>query len=90
MPTQVQPVAGRWYYDAAGGRRLQVTRIDENDEFIEARFEDGSIERYQRSAWQALPLQPQGEDDSSGYLSNEAYRRATGWAEKSPDDFPDG
>ncbi len=90
MPTHVQPVAGRWYYDTDGGRRLQVTRIDEEDELIEARFEDGRTERYRRSTWQDLRLQPQDEDDGSGSLSNEAYRRATGWAEKSPDDFPDG
>jgi hypothetical protein len=93
MPTHVQPVEGRWYYDANGGRKLQVTRVDEDDMLVEARFEDGHTERYPQAAWRELQLEPQAEDrhpgSASSGLSDEDYRRATGWAEKSPDDFPD-
>ena len=94
MPAHIQPVEGRWYYDAGGGRKLQVTRVDEQGKLIEARFEDGRTEWYPQAAWHKLRLEPQAEGGlqgrSSDDLSDEEYRRATGWAEKSPDDFPDG
>lgn len=94
MPTPVEPIKGRWYYDAQAGRKLQVTWVDEDDLLIEARFEDGHTEFYPQAEWRALELeQALGEDPPPARgsdLSNEDYRRATGWAEKSPDDFPDG
>lgn len=92
MPAQLEPIKGRWYYDAQAGRNLQVTWVDEDDMLIEARFEDGRTEYYPESAWNALHLEPHddGAPQGDGDLSDDEFRRATGWAEKSPDDFPDG
>lgn len=85
MP-HVQPVKGRWYRDVAGGRRLQVTWVDDEETLVEARFEDGHSEQFPLAAWHDLRLQPQDADE----LSNDDYRRASEWADKSPDDFPEG
>lgn len=94
MPTHVQPIKGHWYYDATDGRKLQVTWVDEEDMLVEARFEDGHTEYYPETAWRQLQLEPVADNRSTGGLgsafSDEEYRRATGWGEKSPDDFPDG
>lgn len=94
MPTPTEPIKGRWYYDTQAGRKLQVTWIDEDDRLVEARYEDGHTKFYPQAEWQTLQLEPQADEDLSSRrgsnLSNEDYRRATGWAEKSPDDFPDG
>ncbi len=94
MPASVEPVKGRWYYHPQTGRRLQVTWVDKGTELVEACDENGHTEFYPQAEWHALELEPQTDEPLLGEprrdLSNEEYRRATGWAEKSPDDFPDG
>ena len=91
MATHVHPVTGRWYYDTQRGKRLQVTWVDEDETQVEVRFEDGHSEQFPQAAWQDLHLEPQtGEGAHGSDLSDEDFRRATGWAEKHPDDFPDG
>lgn len=93
MSTDVQLFEGRWYQDA-NGERLLVAQVDEKEMLFELRFEDGRTERYPLAAWRELELQVSEEQWSAAHsdsgLSNEEYRRATGWAEKSPDDFSNG
>lgn len=93
MAMYVQLVEGRWYQDA-NGEKQQVALVDEKDMLFEVRFEDGRTERYPLAAWRELELVATEDHwvpgHSSDGLSNEEYRRATGWAEKSPDDFSDG
>lgn len=90
MPLQTRPVAGRWYRDLDAERRFLVTWVDADETLIEARFENGEQEQFPVAAWQDLRLEPEPDDTEMNRLSDEAFRRATGWANKTPDDFPDG
>jgi len=93
MSDHAQLTEGHWYRDA-DDRQLQVTQVDTKEGLFEIRYNDGQKERHPLAAWRELRLVKAEEAWTDGpatdTLSNEEFRRATGWAEKSPDDFADG
>lgn len=89
MAIQMDPVLGHWYRDTRG-RYLQVTGISGRQGKVEMRYHDGRAEEVSLDEWDDLSLQTLGEapDGLEARLSDEELRQATGWGERSPDDFP--
>lgn len=91
MATDMEPVISNWYYDADEERTFEVIRFEEDEELVEVRYGDGDVVELALDAWYDMNLEPGapsgdldlGEED----LDDEQLRRATGWGEKSPDDF---
>lgn len=89
MAIQMDPVLGHWYRDGRG-RFLQVTGLSGRQGLVEVRYHDGRAEELPLEEWDDLSLQAVGDlpEGLNGGLDDEELRRATGWGERSPDDFP--
>jgi hypothetical protein len=91
MATDMEPVIGNWYYDADDERSFEVIRLEEDEELVEVRYDDGDVEELALDAWYGMSLEPgapSGDLDlGEEELDDEQFRRASGWGEKNPDDF---
>lgn len=98
----MDPTIGNWYHEAGSARHFEVLNVDEDDGLVEIRFDDGDNAHFLLDAWYEMDLEPgtqphgstrRGDEAGAGRrgrderLSDEAFRRATQWGERSPDDF---
>jgi len=99
MSTDVEPVVGNRYHDVESTRSFEVRRFDRERGRIGLTFEDGtaaelSLEQWREmTLWTAAPEQWAIRPDESrspprrDELTDEQYRHALDWGERSPDDF---
>ena len=51
MPTEVDPIVGKWYQHLDKGQRFTVVAFDEDEGLIETQHFDGDLEEIPLDAW---------------------------------------
>jgi hypothetical protein len=58
MPTDADPVVGRWYQQLEKGERFEVIAFDEDNGLVEVQHFDGDVEEIDIDAWYDMDLEP--------------------------------
>ena len=51
MPTEIDPIVGKWYQHLDKGQRFTVVAFDKDEGLIETQYFDGDIEEIPLDAW---------------------------------------
>ncbi|SDZ79207.1 DUF6763 family protein [Microbulbifer marinus] len=54
--THLQPEIGNWFEDLESGQLFEVVAIDELQQTVEVQYLDGTLDEFELSHWQALPV----------------------------------
>jgi len=57
MPTDIEPIAGNWYYHLDKGQRFFVVEVDEERGLVELQHFDGDVEEVSLEDWFGLELE---------------------------------
>ncbi|MGD2073675.1 MAG: hypothetical protein PVI91_07855 [Gammaproteobacteria bacterium] len=58
MPTEADPIVGRWYQHLDKGQEFCVVAVNEDDGLVEIQHFDGDLEEIDSDIWYQLDLEP--------------------------------